>query len=730
MKTTLFRSRISLPIVLRLAATCFILAGCAALYAQQDSLPTVAQDALPKKKKFLAWDSTATVDKMVVTGTRTQRSIKDNPANVTVITREQIESSPAKNVGDLLPYEPGVIVKRPVGIGEGVPTDICMRGVPGATAASRTLILIDGIPTNAAGTPFLIMNEVPMDAIERVEIVRGPYSNLYGANAFGGVVNIITKNPAQGIHGGLNGAGYMNYYDADGNLNGGLGRFSFLADGAIRGIVNYYLSDSIYHNYGNLNRTSNADNYGYYEKRFFGKFNYAFSGRTTLTLNARYFDSNLGFGIAEYGHPPAPITTQGQTYLIGPSLKINLTPAIDLKVGGYFRHLTGKFYNWGVDTVLEIDTVRNINGILDTLEHDTVGTVWTSSSNDWQVDAQTTMKLGDENTLTAGFDLLDNAIDFGPRVNMKTGGLLLNSFGANKAMLNGGLYVQDEQRLWERLIAIAGLRVDYNSIFGFVPCPRLGFVYKQNNMLRLKLSAGRGFRAPSLGELYMPDMPVSSSATIIANPNLKPEYIWSVDGGPEVDITKWITLRISGFYNSMDQLITQKIINEYFQSALQNTKLSSKNIQNAWSAGLENSIEVRLGRWGMFFLNYTYTKSEDEELKGPLEYIPDHNFNAGIYLKKAFGPITLSGSIMENYVGERYYLAWQLETITGLPSDITPSLISLPYYFRTDAALKVAYNDFIWLGADGMNLFGATIEETVGTYAPKRFISIRAGVKF
>ncbi|HUI90635.1 MAG TPA: TonB-dependent receptor [Chitinivibrionales bacterium] len=674
---------------------------------------------------------------MVVTGTRTRRSIKDNPANVTVITREQIESSPAKNVGDLLPYEPGIIVKRPVGIGEGVPTDICMRGVPGATAASRTLILIDGIPTNAAGTPFLIMNEVPMDAIDRVEIVRGPYSNLYGANAFGGVVNIITKNPGQGIHGGVDGAGYLNYYDLGGNLNGGIGRFSFLADAATRGIVNYYLSDSIFHHYGNLSRMSNADNYGYYEKRFFGKFNYAFSGNATLTLNARYFDSNLGFGESEYGHPPAPITTQGQKYLIGPSLKINLTPAIDLKVGGYFRHLTGKFYDWGVDTIRGIVTVKDTStGLFDTLKHDTVGTVWTSSSNDWQVEAQSSFKFGNDNTLTAGFDLLDNSIDFGPRVSTKTGELLLNAFGANKAMLNGGLYVQDEQKLWKQLIAIAGLRVDYNSIFGFVPCPRVGFVYTPINLLRLRISAGRAFRAPSLGELYMPDMPVSSSATIVSNPDLKPEYIWSVDGGPEMDIGKLLTLRISPFYNSMDQLITQKIINEYYQDILMNeTKLSHRNIQKAWSAGLENALEVHLANWGTLFFNYTYTKSEDEELKSRLEYIPDHNFNTGIYFKKAFGPVTLSGSILENYVGTRYYVAWQVDSTTikylpPTPSDFIPPVDSLASYFRTDAALKISYNDFVWIGIDGMNIFGATIEETVGTFSPKRFISVRAGIKF
>ena len=77
-------------------------------------------------------------------------------------------------------------------MGEGIPSDIILRGIPGALAAARTLILVDGIPTNVAGTPFLILNEIPLDAIQRVEIIKGPFSSLYGANALGGVINIIT----------------------------------------------------------------------------------------------------------------------------------------------------------------------------------------------------------------------------------------------------------------------------------------------------------------------------------------------------------------------------------------------------------------------------------------------------------------------------------------------------------------------------------------------------------
>jgi outer membrane cobalamin receptor len=704
----------------------FLLASLA--HAQPDPQTVVLPDTPSQLQSSAsaqpaATDSFAQFDKVVVTGTRTRRSIKETPANITVITREQIESSAATNVGDLLLYEPGIIVKRPVGMGEGVPSDIDMRGVPGATAATRTLVLVDGIPTNAAGTPFLIINEVPMESVERVEIVRGPYSNLYGPNAFGGVVNIITRNPGPGIHGDVSCGGYKNFYDVDANAGASAGRVSFLADGSLRGIVNYYGSPSVIHRFGDSVRISDADNYGYYDKRFFGKLNFALSSRATLTLHARYFDSDLGFGRSELGNPPTNIRVLGRKFLAGPVVKVNISPSWDLKAGGYFRTLKGSFYDRGV----RADSA-----------HDSVQSVWTSSSNDFQVDVQSTLKLGPYHALTAGIDVLNNAIDFGPRLDAVKGDNLAGASSAAKVMQNGGVYVQDEFN-YLKLVAIAGLRIDYNSIFGFVPCPRVGFIYKQNNNLRLKMSAGRAFRAPSLGELYLPDMPINSSTTVHADSALQPEYIWTVDGGPEISITKWMDLRISGFYNAMDDLITQKVINPYFQGILQNVSLSHKNTEKAWSAGLENSLEIRFMKWGSFFANYTYTKSEDMQMQGRLEYIPEHQFNAGVYCKKPFGRFVVCGSVLENYVGSRDYLDWfktlqdiqnNIKPMPVTPSDFTPTYKSLPPYFRTDMSVKITYNDHVWLGIQGLNVFNADIEESAGTLAPVRFVEAKVGVKF
>lgn len=298
-------------------------------------------------------------------------------------------------------------------------------------------------------------------------------------------------------------------------------------------------------------------------------------------------------------------------------------------------------------------------------------------------------------------------------------------------MINGGVYVQDEMR-YGRFVGVAGARLDYNSVFGAALCPKVGLIYKQNDMFRLKLSAGRAFRAPSLGELYLPDLPINSGTTLVSNPLLVPEYIWTVDGGPEFDFLKLMNVRIAGFYNYMNDLITQQVINQYYNQFLQNALLSHKNIENAWSAGAEASLQFRLPQWGMFFFNYTYTRSENEQMHGPLDYIPEHTFNAGIYFGKAFGPVTVSGSILEDYVGSREYLDFQEAALHPLPSDpqdISPAYVTLPSYFRTDASVKIAYR-MVWIGIEGLNLTNATIMEQAGTFSPPRFIWGRVGVKF
>ena len=142
------------------------------------------------------------LEEVVVTATRVERLITDIPASVSVITREEIEKSYARAVDDLLRREAGVLVRRSRGLAFTGPIAVRMRGT-GDTA--RVLILKDGVPLNTRyeASGGILLNEMSLQDIERIEIVRGPASALYGSSAMGGVINIITRPADPGLSGNV-----------------------------------------------------------------------------------------------------------------------------------------------------------------------------------------------------------------------------------------------------------------------------------------------------------------------------------------------------------------------------------------------------------------------------------------------------------------------------------------------------------------------------------------------
>ena len=139
-----------------------------------------------------AQEKEVTLEKVVVTATRDAQEIRKIPANVTVITKEEIERSNAKSTVDLLRGEVGVVIRDYTGNGKTATVDI--RGF-GETGPLNTLVLVDGRRVNEIDLSGVDWTQIPLDQIDRIEILRGPGSVLYGDNAVGGVINIITKKP-------------------------------------------------------------------------------------------------------------------------------------------------------------------------------------------------------------------------------------------------------------------------------------------------------------------------------------------------------------------------------------------------------------------------------------------------------------------------------------------------------------------------------------------------------
>lgn len=707
-------------------------------------------------------DTIHTLDKVVVTATRTRRRISETPASVSVITNREIDLSPAKNIDDLLAKQTGIQMKRSVGMGEGVPSDIIIRGIPGAMMTSRTLILIDGVPTNASGTPFIILNEVPLEQIERVEVVRGPYSSLYGANAFGGVVNIITKtgygSPTIGgnietsypftlLHKerfehnlfktDLSESFKETYWNMNINSSGGNDRLSYLINGGCRTIGNYLMRDSALARSGDEMNFYPTENFDYRDVRLFSKLGIFISDRLETEISARYFDSELGFGKTKKLTPNEDIITAGRKWIISPILKMSLSPTLYMRSGCYYRGMTGEFWNE--------------EPIKDSLVHDTpayMRSYWKSLMTDWQIEHQAIVTLGKANILTTGFDLLSNNINFGAKEHPQTGEMVPGSYSTDETIINFGLYLQDELSLvGKRLIIVPGLRLDYHSDFGSALSPKLGVSWRITDKVRTRLSAGGAFRAPTLSELYMPDLLINPQFKITSNPHLKPEYIKAFDLALELSPTPQIKNQIGLFYNYMDNLVGQNID----LSNIADPKITHKNISKAWSMGVEIENEFQFLQWLNIILSATLQDSRDVsagEIASqftdadtilPLDYIPNISADLGVRIEKKVKDITIGGELTETFVGKRSYQEWtavdpsdptQVKYIIsseGLKVVVNPPVIPLDSYWRTDLSLKITLPKQVWFACNVQNIFNAQYEESGGTLAPGRFASFTVG---
>ncbi|MBW1642288.1 MAG: TonB-dependent receptor, partial [Deltaproteobacteria bacterium] len=139
-------------------------------------------------------NTSSRLNEVIVTATRSDQDIKKVPANVTVITEQDIQDSNAKVIADLLRAEEGIVVRDLLGNGKSAQVD--MRGF-GETGPYNTLVMVDGRRVNSIDLSGTDWAQIPLDQVDRVEIVRGNGSVLYGDNAVGGVINIITKAPSK-----------------------------------------------------------------------------------------------------------------------------------------------------------------------------------------------------------------------------------------------------------------------------------------------------------------------------------------------------------------------------------------------------------------------------------------------------------------------------------------------------------------------------------------------------
>ncbi len=655
------------------------------------------------------------LEEIVVTATKTKRPVEDVPVSVSIITSEEIEASGIHNIDDLFRLKTGLDVKRVTGMASAsgaIPMRISIRGIPGP---NRALILVDNMPINGSGTGFINFNEIPTQNIARVEIVRGPFSSLYGANAASGVINIITKETQRG--GLIEEAGNEDYHHAGFSLSRCSEDFSFSVTADTRRIENYLARDYIIRRSWNATQsrfiTTKADevNHDYDDNRFNAKFSWNLGDDSMLTLLGRYFDSQIGFGqTTNLTAPQQDIEIKSKVDIVGFNLQTELVNRFPLELSGYYRNNRSRFWN---ETYSHMNTPPSPPpfGPVFVYGYDK------NRYDDLNLSLQASGQFA-QHELTAGLDNIWNHGKGEPTVNVTTGQPLPSAQPMSERIRNFGLFVQDEISISDQVSVVPAVRLDRHSEFGSATSPKLGGLYKLGQATRLHASVGRAFKAPTIAQLFAPDYTPSPGVIIRANKDLDPEYITSYEAGFEHAIIKpltpkgfpSVTARIGLFYNDMDDLISLSGtgIQEY------------KNITDgSFSRGIESELDWRATQWLTCFANHTYQATKDKGTREKLDHMPGNKSSLGLRWNKPLGAWAIKGQATGVYVGRRDYEDRRSSQINTLPG-----------YWKADMSLILTYKDDLGLRLSIQNVTDKRYEDTGGYLAPGKLYSFGLDIKF
>ena len=574
------------------------------------------------------------LDPVFVTATKTAQSIREVPAAVSVITREQIERSPASTVDQLLSGVPGLYAARMDASSPNRIAQTYTRGLPGN---SRTLVLFDGIPMNVLYDGQVDWSQLSTQDVERVEVVRGASSGLHGANAMGGVINVLSRAPEPGVVTRL-GAEY-------GSMN------------------SKRLSASHSHNFG----------------------------RTALRVSASHFASD-GYDMWR-PDTTVPLANRDKIGTVKDNATLRLMHEIDtvsFVEGGlsYMKDEATGFYKPGASGyqpstreqwVPTLRYVRDDGGAQSSVTaYGRLGKQWADTLNPanyrtiseegfyedrtFGMSAQHSREILPGHRLTVGADYIDGSIrnhfDYpGTTRRRNTKGDLSRY----------ALFVQDEISLtgrWKLNLAgrydrwkTGGNQTDtgagqpnsaYRSQSDGMFSPKLATLFKLSDSVNLRASAGKAFNLPDMFNLYANSR--RGAATYWANPDLTPERVKAYDAGVDIYFGLRGSVKATLYYNDAEDFIYSVQRNA--------TNVDKINVGAVTTRGLELEAAYRPIDALSLAASYTLNRSRIEEnkrntaLEGkdltnvPRQYASlraDYQFPAGATLFAAL-----------RYVGKRY----------------------------------------------------------------------------
>ncbi|WP_312924340.1 catecholate siderophore receptor CirA [Atlantibacter hermannii] len=535
---------------------------------------------------------------MVVSASATEQNLKDAPASISVITQQDLQRKPVQNLKEVLKEVPGVQLTNEGDNRQGV----SIRGL----SSSYTLILVDGKRVNSRNAVFrhndFDLNWIPVDAIERIEVVRGPMSSLYGSDALGGVVNIITRKVGKSWHGTFTADSTVQEHRDRGDTWNG----QFFTSGPL---IDDVLGVKVSGNLAKREKDAQQQSSTGETPRIEGFTNRNANVEFNWTPNQDH-DFDFAYGRDRQDRDSDSLAKDRldrETWAIGHHGRWDL------------GNSELRFYGEKID--------NNDPGSTSTI---------TSESN--TLDGKYVLPIGAINQLlTFGGEYRHDSLT--DPVNL-TGGT------SSKTSANQyALFLEDEWRIIDPLAFTAGLRMDDHETYGDHRSPRAYLVYNATDTLTIKGGWSTAFKAPSLLQLS-PDWTTGScrgACEIVGSADLKPETSESYEIGlyyaGEEGWLDGVTASVTTFQNDIDDMINiDRTPNRNLASTYSNFVGFNRdgepvfryyNVNKARIRGVETELKVPFNDQWKLTLNYTYNDGRDLSAgdNKPLSSLPFHTAN-------------------------------------------------------------------------------------------------------
>ena len=619
---------------------------------------------------------------VVISATRTNANTFELANSISIIDSTEIENRNKNNVFDLLKNEYGLGFTRQAGY--GTLSNVYLRGAN----TGHTLVLIDGVEYNLPNDPsgFFDFSSLSSDNIEKIEVLRGPQSTIYGSDALAGVINIITKKGSgkPKYSAAVEGGSYNTYKGLAG-INGTYNK------------LNYSLSISKSKSEGfsaASDKFRNKEKDGFELLNFSSVFGYQISENAEVNLLARYGNSEADydrFG-GMHGDDPTYIFDQEEFSIRSEArLKLYENKWIQKFGASIFKNIRKYSYDTSAASINYPD-----------YEYD-----YSRSKYDgrkFKLDWQNDIQLYKLNLLTFGaeLELEESATEFFA-YNYITDPFYpdIESIIPQKDTRTIGIFLQDQLQFGENFYTTAGLRLDHHSKFGTAVTYRIAPVYVfWQTGTKLKATVGTGFKAPSLYYLFDPQY---------GNPELNPEKSFGWDAGIEQYFwSEGFSIGVTYFSNKFSEMF-----------GFDPVTFKTININKAETNGLEIFSKAKLSSELEMKLNYTYTNALDKS-NGSADYDkklirrPAHK--AGFYISFTFiNDFNINMELI--YVGKRDDMDFS-----------TFSRVELIDYSIINFAAHYNLFEFLRLDLRIDNLLDKQYEEIYGYGTPG--LSAYAGMKF